>query len=122
MRNVPGLAGTRTPPERLVAQRPVEVSPLERLADGAVGERPAVGDVAEMLARAVLYLHPRRGETLLQQEVMGVDGAQGVQAVAGEGKKSAGVVRATRVRLVDDRVHAGAPERHRGHRSCDATA
>ena len=64
----------------------------------------------------------RRREALFQHEVVGVDSAQGVQAVAGEGKESAGVVRAARVRLVDDRIEAGALQRHRGYRSGYATA
>src|SRR5215207_542111 len=53
---------------------------------------------------------------------MGVDGAQGVQAVAGEGQESAGVVSAARVRFVDDRIHTGSLQRHRGDRSGDAPA
>src|SRR5215208_5905572 len=53
---------------------------------------------------------------------MGVDCAQGVQAVAGEGEERAGVVRTARVRLVDDRVYSSLPERHRGDRPGDAAA
>src|SRR5215210_898523 len=52
---------------------------------------------------------------------MGVDGAQGVQAVAGEGQESPGVVRTARVCLVDDRVHTGLLQGHRGDRSGYAT-
>src|SRR5215208_5243818 len=53
---------------------------------------------------------------------MGVDCAQGVQAVAGEGEERAGVVRTARVRIVDDRVYSSLPERHRGYRSGDTAA
>src|SRR5215211_7824509 len=111
-----------TAPDRLVTQRPVEVGALEGLADHALGESSAVGHVTEVFAGAALDRHTRRGEALGQHEVVGVDGAQGVQAVAGEGQESAGVVRTASVRFVDDRVYSGAPERHRGHRSGDAPA
>src|SRR5918995_801903 len=37
-------------PEGLVTQRPVQVGPLEGLADVTVGQGPAVGNAAEMLA------------------------------------------------------------------------
>src|ERR687897_3276155 len=70
-------------PDRLVAKCPVEISPLEGLADRAVQQRSAEGDVAEVLARAVLDRHAWRGETLCQHEVVRIDCAQGVQAVAG---------------------------------------
>src|SRR5215211_978081 len=53
---------------------------------------------------------------------MGVDRAQGVQAVAGEGEERAGVVRAARIRLVDNRVYSSLPQRHRGHRTGHAPA
>jgi hypothetical protein len=48
----------------LVAQRPVEVGPLEGLAYRAVRQRPAVGNVAEALAGPTLDRHTRRGEAL----------------------------------------------------------
>src|ERR671916_145616 len=109
-------------PDRLVAQRPVEVGPLEGLAYLAVRQRPAVRDLAEALAHAALDLHARRGEALGEREALGVDGAQGVEAVAGEGEEGANLVRAVRVRLVDDSLDAGPPQRHRGHRPGDAAA
>src|ERR671932_2349493 len=74
-----------------------------------------------MLAGAALYLHSWRGEALFQNEVVGVDGAQGVQAVAGEGQESTGLVRPALIRLEDGRVRTGPLQRHRGHRSGDAT-
>src|SRR5918998_3966730 len=110
------------PPDRLIAQCPVEVGPLEGLADRAIGQLPTEGDLAEVLAGTVLDRHAWRGEALGQHEVMGVDGAQGVQAVAGEGQESADVIGAARVRLVDDRVHSSLPQRHRGDRSGDTSA
>src|SRR5215217_267158 len=48
----------------LVAQRPVEIGPLEGLADGAIWQGTAVGNVAEVLASPALDRHARRGETL----------------------------------------------------------
>src|SRR5215204_7635568 len=57
-------------PYRLVAQRPVEVGPLEGLADHAVGKRPAVRDGAEVLAGAALDLHARRRETFVHHEIL----------------------------------------------------
>src|SRR5215203_3306205 len=119
--SVPSSNRATTAPARLVSQRPVEVGPLERLADHAVGKRPAVRDGAEVLAGAALDLHARRRETFVHHEILGVDGAQGVEAVAGEGQESAGVVRAARVRFVDDRVYTGALQRHCGDRSGYAT-
>ena len=53
---------------------------------------------------------------------MGVDGAQGVHAVAGEGEEGAGGVSAARVRLVDFGLYAGPSQRHRGRRTGDAAA
>src|SRR5918993_2169832 len=90
-------------PDRLVAQRPVEVGPLEGLADRAVWQGTTKGDVAKVFAGAVLDRHARRGEALGHHEVVGIYGAQGVQAIAGEGEESAGAIRAVCVRLVDDR-------------------
>src|SRR5918994_991982 len=77
-------------PDRLIAQCPVEVGPLEGLADRAIGQLPAEGDLAEVLAGTVLDRHARRGEALGQHEVVGVYGVQGVHAVAGEGEDAAG--------------------------------
>src|SRR5215210_8411604 len=51
-------------PDRLVAQRPVEICPLEGLANRAVRQHPAERDLAEALAGAVLDLHARRGKAL----------------------------------------------------------
>ncbi len=53
-------------PDRFVAQCPVEVGPLEGLADRAVGQGTAVGDVAEALAGAALDRHAWRREALGQ--------------------------------------------------------
>src|SRR5829696_7310682 len=90
-------------PDRLIAQCPVEVGPLEGLADRAIGQLPAEGDLAEVLAGTVLDRYARRGEALGQHEVVGV------HAVAGEGEEAAGAVRAARIRLVDDRVYSSLP-------------
>src|SRR5215211_3583904 len=51
-------------PDRLVAQRPVEVGPLEGQADGSIWQGTAVGNVAEVLAGPTLDRHTRRGEAL----------------------------------------------------------
>src|SRR5215207_8092946 len=96
-------------PDRLIAQYPVEVGPLEGLADRAIGQLPAEGDLAEVLTGTVLDRHARRGEALGQREVVGIYGVQGVHAVAGEGEEAAGAVRAARIRLVDDRVYSSLP-------------
>src|SRR5918994_3228024 len=103
-------------PDRLIAQCPVEVGPLEGLADRAIGQLPAEGDLAEVLAGTVLDRHARRGEALGQHEVVGVYGVQGVHAVAGEGEEAASAVRAARIRLVDDRVYSSLPWRPRAQR------
>src|SRR5215203_2338757 len=103
----PAVLDTGSAPNRLVAQRPVQVGPFEGLAHGAVRERSAVGDAAEVLADAVLDLHTRRGEALGEHEVVGVNGAQGIEAVAGEGQEGTGLVRTARIRFVDHGVDTG---------------
>src|SRR5829696_4997993 len=48
----------------LVAQRPVEVGPLEGLADRAIWQGTPVRNVAEVLAGPTLDRHTQRGEAL----------------------------------------------------------
>jgi hypothetical protein len=60
------------------------------------------------------------GEAGVQHRPVGVDGAQGVQAVAGHRQVGADLLGGLRVGLVDDCLDTGALQRHRGHRAGDA--
>ena len=105
---------------RLVVQRPVQPGPLDGVADRPVGQPAAVADRPEPPPGAAQQDVGRGGEAGGQHRLVGVDGPQGVEAVGGDGEVGAGLAAVGDVRLVDDRLDAGALERHRGDRAGDA--
>jgi hypothetical protein len=105
---------------QLLVQGVVQPGPLDGVAHRAVGQPPAVAGGAQPPAGGAHQDVDRGREAGGQHRLVGTDGPQGVEPVAGHGEVGAGVAAAGPVGLEDLGVDAGVLERHGGDRAGDA--
>src|SRR6266508_5754860 len=108
--------------DRFVLQRPPQTRSLHRQAFGAIRQRRAERNARHALPALVPQDVLLRRDADRLGEVEGVERAQCVQAVRGDGEIRADVGRGTRVCLEDDRLEAGALQCQRGCWAGDTAA